>query len=165
VRASWRSGRERDTRVRQLCQRLEFGLLAVSQSGTVEIMVSSAATMPRRNHRRRSRIVEEHWRRWGEPMAGGGSRAPVMTAYRQQALACAAKVQAGFQRPRDLKPSIPDAPKILHRERLSGLNALPAEFMRSQRQARLRCRYGLNPMSKMLTAYRHMSKNLSRRLG
>ena len=98
-------------------------------------------------------------------MAGGGSRAPVMTAYRQQALACAAKVQAGFQRPRDLKPSIPDAPKILHRERLSGLNALPAEFMRSQRQARLRCRYGLNPMSKMLTAYRHMSKHLSRRLG
>jgi hypothetical protein len=115
VRASWRSGRERDTRVRQLCQRLEFGLLAVSQSGTVEIMVSSAATMPRRNHRRRSRIVEEHWRKWGEPMAGGGSRAPVMTAYRQQALACAAKVQAGFQRPSDLKPSIPDAPQILHR--------------------------------------------------
>ena len=68
MRAFWRSGRERDTQVRQLCQRLEFGLLAVSQSGTVEIMVSSAATMPRRNHRRRSRIVEEHWRRWGEPM-------------------------------------------------------------------------------------------------
>ena len=99
VRASRRSGRERDTRVRKLCQRLGFGLLAVSQSGTVEIMVSPEATMPRRNHRRRSRIVEEHWRRWGDPMAGGGSRAPVMTAYRQQALACAAKVQAGFQRP------------------------------------------------------------------
>jgi hypothetical protein len=38
-----------------------------------------------------------------------------MTAYRQQALACAAKVRLGLQRPRDLKPLIPDAPKILHR--------------------------------------------------
>ena len=32
-------------------------------------------------------------------MAGGGSRAPVMTAYRQQALACAAKVQAKLSAP------------------------------------------------------------------
>jgi hypothetical protein len=38
-----------------------------------------------------------------------------MTAYRQQALACAAKVGLGLKRPRDLKPSIPDAPKILLR--------------------------------------------------
>ena len=46
-------------------------------------------------------------------MQGGGNRAPIMTAYRQQALACAAKIQLGLQRPRDLKPLIPDAPKIL----------------------------------------------------
>ena len=48
-------------------------------------------------------------------MPGGASRAPIMTAYRQQALACAAKVRLALQRPRDLKPMIPDAPKILHR--------------------------------------------------
>jgi hypothetical protein len=36
-----------------------------------------------------------------------------MTAYRQQALACASALSRGPQRVRDLKPEIPDAPKIL----------------------------------------------------
>ena len=40
---------------------------------------------------------------------------PIMTAYRQHALACAAALSRGPQRPRDLKGSIPDAPKILLR--------------------------------------------------
>jgi hypothetical protein len=115
VRASRRSGRERDARVRKLCRRLGFGLLAVSEAGTIEIIASPEGALPRRNHRRRSRVVEEHRRRQGDPMQGGGSRAPIMTAYRQQALACAAKVQLGLRRPRDLKPLIPDAPKILLR--------------------------------------------------
>ena len=115
VRASRLSGRQRDPRVRKLCQRLGFGLLAVSEPGTVEIIVSPEGALPRRNLRRRSRVVEEHRRRRGDPMHGGGSRVPIMTAYRQQALACAAKVRLGLQRPRDLKPLIPDAPKILLR--------------------------------------------------
>ena len=38
-----------------------------------------------------------------------------MTAYRQQALACAAALAHGPARPRDLKPALPDAPKILLR--------------------------------------------------
>ncbi len=38
-----------------------------------------------------------------------------MTAYRQQALACAAAMVEAPQRPRDLKPNCPDAQKILHR--------------------------------------------------
>ncbi len=36
-----------------------------------------------------------------------------MTAYRQQALACAAALVDGPKRPRDLKAAAPDAPKIL----------------------------------------------------
>jgi hypothetical protein len=36
-----------------------------------------------------------------------------MTAYRQQALSCAAALAEGPKRPRDLKPERPDAPKIL----------------------------------------------------
>ncbi len=115
VGASRRKGRERDARVRKLCRRLGFGLLAVTERGAVEIIVSPAAPAPRRNPRRRSRLADEHKRRQGDPMKGGGSRAPVMTAYRQQALACAAAVATGPLRPRDLKPSIPDAPKILLR--------------------------------------------------
>ena len=36
-----------------------------------------------------------------------------MTAYRQQALACAAALRDGPKRPRDLRPMAPDAGKIL----------------------------------------------------
>jgi hypothetical protein len=38
-----------------------------------------------------------------------------MTAYRQQALACALALARGPARPRDLKPNLPDAPAILLR--------------------------------------------------
>ena len=62
---------------------------------------------------RRSRILEEHRRRQGDPAKGGSTRQPIMTAYRQQALACAVALARGPTRPRDLKPNLPDAPKIL----------------------------------------------------
>jgi hypothetical protein len=38
-----------------------------------------------------------------------------MTAYRQQALACAAVLSAGPCRPKEIKVRVPDAPKILLR--------------------------------------------------
>jgi hypothetical protein len=69
--------------------------------------------MSRRDQRRRSRLVDEHRKRQGDPTAGGGSRQPIMTAYRQQALACASALASGSQRVRDLRQSVPDAPKIL----------------------------------------------------
>lgn len=108
-------GRESDPRYRNLCRRLGFGLLGVASSGRVDVLVSPTAPTPRKDPRRRSRLVEEHKRRQGDPVAGGGTRQPVMTAYRQQALACAAAMTAAPQRPRDLRPSCPDAPKILRR--------------------------------------------------
>jgi hypothetical protein len=107
-------GRENDARFRNLCRRLGFGLLGVLPNGQVEVLVSPTAPTPRKNPRRRSRLVEEHQRRRGDPVEGGGSRAPIMTAYRQRALACAAALAQGPRRPRDLKASIPDAAKILH---------------------------------------------------
>ena len=106
-------GRERDKRFRQLCRRLGFGVLGVDDAGRVEIIVSPTAPMPRRDALRRSRLMDEHRRRLGDPVAGGGSRAPIMTAYRQQALTCAALLADGPRRPRDLRPTAPDAAKIL----------------------------------------------------
>ena len=38
---------------------------------------------------------------------------PIMTAYRQRALACAAALEAGPQRPRDIRALASDAAKIL----------------------------------------------------
>ncbi len=108
-------GRGSDRRFRDLCRQLGFGMLGVTAAGSVEILVSPAAPLPRRDSRRRSRLVDEHVRRSGDPMPGGGSRAPVMTAYRQQALLCAAAMTGQPRRPRDLKSVAPDAAKILLR--------------------------------------------------
>ncbi|MDR3373825.1 MAG: DUF2161 family putative PD-(D/E)XK-type phosphodiesterase, partial [Ancalomicrobiaceae bacterium] len=51
--------------------------------------------------------------RLGDPVPGGTTRRPQMTAYRQQALGIAARMAAAPARPRDLKPLAPDAAKIL----------------------------------------------------
>ena len=57
--------------------------------------------------------MAEHRRRQGDPARGGSTRTKIMTAYRQQALACAAAMIECPRRPRDLKLEFPDAPKIL----------------------------------------------------
>jgi hypothetical protein len=106
-------GREADKRYRDLCRRLGIGMLGVSDNGEVSVIVSSVSPMPRTDPKRRSRLVREHQRRRGDPAVGGGSRAPVMTAYRQRALICAAALQQGLVRPRDMKALAPDAGKIL----------------------------------------------------
>jgi hypothetical protein len=59
--------------------------------------------------------MTEHQARRGDPAVGGSTRRPIMTAYRQQALTCAAALSQGAARPRDLKAAAPDAPKILRR--------------------------------------------------
>jgi hypothetical protein len=115
VRTSGRGGRERDPRVRKLCRLLGFGLLGVSTSGRVELLVEPVPWRPRRDAKRRSRLLDEHRRRLGDPVLGGGCKAPIMTAYRQQALACAASLSQGPRRTADIKAAIPDAPKILLR--------------------------------------------------
>lgn len=108
-------GRERDPRFRALCRRLGFGLLGIGKRGEVEVLLSPAALAPRRDPRRRSLLVDEHNRRKGDPSSGGGNRRPIMTAYRQDALACAAAMVDGPKRPRDLSAAVPKAQKILMR--------------------------------------------------
>ncbi len=109
-------GRERDGRVKKLCRMLGFGLLLVSDAGRVDPIVEPSAWKPRANPKRRARLVREHRRRLGDPAVGGTAmRAPIMTAYRQQALACAAVLAQGPARPRDLKPQVADAAAILQR--------------------------------------------------
>jgi hypothetical protein len=112
VRASTR-GHVRDPRVRKLCRLLGFGLLGVSATNQVEILVEPGPWRPRRNPKERSRLVREHQRRRGDPASGGMSKSPIMTAYRQQALACAASLVDGPRRTRDVKLNVPEAPKIL----------------------------------------------------
>jgi hypothetical protein len=106
-------GRESDARYRNLCRRLGFGMLGVTDRGQVELLVKPPTTSPRREPKTRSRLVSEHQRRQGDPVLGGSTRSPIMTAYRQQALACASELAGGPQRVRDLRERCPDAGKIL----------------------------------------------------
>lgn len=75
------------------------------------MLVSPASPMPRKNPGRRSRLVEEHGRRRGDPVEGGGSRKPIMTAYRQRALACAAALAKARDVPGTLRRTYQTFPK------------------------------------------------------
>lgn len=106
-------GREADKRYRDLCRRLGIGMLGVSPNGDVAIIVGSVSPMPRTNPKRRSRLLREHQKRRGDPATGGSTKTPLMTAYRQQALACASILSAGPAPVRDVRQRVPDAGKLL----------------------------------------------------
>jgi hypothetical protein len=109
-----RRGRDRDRRAHKLCRLLGLGLLAVDVARAgVEVLVEPAPYRPRANMARRGKLMDEFHRRRGDPMAGGSTRKPMMTAYRQQALDIAAGLRDGPLRPRDLRPAAPDAGRIL----------------------------------------------------
>lgn len=114
--AASKRGRDRESRAHRLCRMLGFGLLAVTpEKARVEILVEPAPYQPRRNAKERKRILKEHAARRGDPTEGGSTRQPIMTAYRQQALDCAAALREGPKKPRELKPLAPDAAAILQR--------------------------------------------------
>jgi hypothetical protein len=94
VRAAGRAGRVRDPRVH---------------------LVEPKPWRPRQDTRRRARLIHEHRTRHGDPAPGGSTRSPIMTAYRQQALACAASLAGGPRRTRDIRSAIPNASSILLR--------------------------------------------------
>ena len=75
--------------VKKLCRRLGLGLIVVS-GDKADVVLDPAPYLPRKNKRKAGRMLGEHARRVGDPNLGGQAmRAPLMTAYRQQALRCA----------------------------------------------------------------------------
>jgi hypothetical protein len=107
--------RLRDPRVRKLCRFLGFGLLGVSSTGSVDVLGEPRPWRPRQDRKRRARLVDEHRKRIGDPAPGGSTRQPIMTAYRQQALACAASLAKGPRRTSELRSVVPNASSILLR--------------------------------------------------
>jgi hypothetical protein len=106
-------GREGDKRYRDLCRRLGIGMLGISDNGDVNVIVGSVTPMPRTNPKRRSRLMREHQKRKGDPVTGGSTRTPQLTAYRQQALGCAAALEGGPLKLIEVRASVPEAAKIL----------------------------------------------------
>lgn len=88
----------------RLCRRLGIGLIVVATSGSLEVMADPVPYQPRPNVKKRGRLLKEFNARSGDPNTGGSTRTPLMTAYRQDAIKCAAHLAAnGPSRIRDVK--------------------------------------------------------------
>lgn len=75
--------------VKKLCRRLGLGFIVVAKN-KADVVLDPAPYVPRQNKRKAGRMLGEHARRVGDPNLGGQAmRAPLMTAYRQEALRCA----------------------------------------------------------------------------
>ncbi len=90
VRQTGRHTGRRQSRVVRLCRLLGFGLLSVTPAGAVAILAEPEPFRPRPDRKRRALLLREHAARDGDPAPGGSTRLPLMTAYRQHALRCAA---------------------------------------------------------------------------
>lgn len=83
-------GQQRDAVT--LCRRLGLGLMIVrtGAQALIEVLTDPAPYRPRKSKARTSRLLREFEHRVGDPNSGGVSKRPIMTAYRQNALRCAA---------------------------------------------------------------------------
>jgi len=73
-----------------LCRRLGLGFLTVRADGRVEAVCDPGPYAPRRNKPAAARLLREFERLRGDPNDGGATRHGIVTAYRQDALRCAA---------------------------------------------------------------------------
>lgn len=73
-----------------LCRRLGLGLITVRTDGRVEIHCDPGPYAPRKSKPKTARLLREFDRLQGDPNAGGATRHGIVTAYRQDALRCAA---------------------------------------------------------------------------
>jgi hypothetical protein len=105
--------------VKKLCRRLGLGLLVVAR-GRADIVLDPLPYKPRTNRRKAGRLLGEHRRRVGDPNLGGSAmRAPLMTAYRQEALRCAELLAChGPMAPKAMRAAgdVPNAAKILRHD-------------------------------------------------
>ncbi len=73
-----------------LCRRLGIGFLTVRPDGRVEVHCDPGPYAPRKSKVRTARLLREFERLQGDPNDGGATRHGIVTAYRQDALRCAA---------------------------------------------------------------------------
>jgi hypothetical protein len=105
-------------RVRRLCRRLGLGLILVGRD-TVWVVEEPVPYRPRPAARRAARLIAEFDRRVGDMNVGGRNRAPIVTAYRQDALRVAgALARAGPMRVAELRAAtgVADAARLLQRD-------------------------------------------------
>ena len=72
-----------------LCRRLGLGLITVRADGRAEVQCDPGPYAPRKSKKRADRLLREFDRLRGDPNDGGATRHGIVTAYRQDAIACA----------------------------------------------------------------------------
>jgi len=78
-----------------LARRLGLGLITVRLSDAlVEVHLDPAPYAPRKSKKRKDRLLREFAKRVGDPNTGGSTRVTLVTAYRQDAMRCAAHLSA-----------------------------------------------------------------------
>jgi len=77
-----------------LCRRLGLGLMTVRSDGAVDIHCDPGPYVPRKAKVKAARLLREFERLRGDPNTGGATRHGIVTAYRQDALRCAAHLAA-----------------------------------------------------------------------
>lgn len=73
-----------------MCRRLGLGFITVRADGRAEVQCDPGPYAPRKNKRKAGRLLREFERLRGDPNDGGATRHGIVTAYRQDALICAA---------------------------------------------------------------------------
>lgn len=88
----------------KLCRRLGLGVMTVRLSdGLVEVHADPKPYAPRKSPRRKAALLREFQSRRGDPNIGGSTRRTIVTAYRQDATACAVHLaQAGASKGADV---------------------------------------------------------------
>jgi hypothetical protein len=87
----------------RLCRMLGVGLLSV-RLDQVDVLADPAPYQPRKQPKRRIRLLSEFNRRTGDHNRGGTNKCPRVTAYREDALACAnALAQSGSMKARAVR--------------------------------------------------------------
>lgn len=77
--------------MKTLCRRLGLGLITVRlKDQLVEVHCDPGPYTPRKSKLRKTRLLREFAKRDGDPNMGGATRVGLVTAYRQDALRCAA---------------------------------------------------------------------------
>ncbi|MFW8594509.1 DUF2161 domain-containing phosphodiesterase [Cribrihabitans neustonicus] len=73
-----------------LCRRLGLGLITVLADGRADVHCDPGPYSPRKSKKKQARLQREFASLRGDPNAGGATRRGLVTAYRQDALVCAA---------------------------------------------------------------------------
>ncbi|MEM6277248.1 MAG: DUF2161 family putative PD-(D/E)XK-type phosphodiesterase [Pseudomonadota bacterium] len=74
----------------RLARRLGLGVMTVRHDGLLEVHADPGPYAPRKNAKKKTKLLREFERLDGDPNAGGATRHGIVTGYRQDALKCAA---------------------------------------------------------------------------